>query len=268
MSEYNPAAKIEPSADVAAPAVRSVPFEAPWDWLEAGWVDLWRNPAVSLTYGAVFSLIAVALLFGLFQFGWQSMILALGGGFLILGPFVAVGLYESSRRAEHGEIITLSQALGAGFRAKGQLSFMGAILFFAFFAWIQVALLLFMLFIGTTGFPPPSQFIPTLLFEPQGLGLLVVGTAIGAVIAAVIFAMTAISVPLLLDRKSDAVTAIGTSFHAVAKNPQAMGLWAVLIAGFIAGGIATLFVGLVFAFPLIGHATWHAYRGMVEPVDN
>ncbi|MEM9027682.1 MAG: DUF2189 domain-containing protein [Pseudomonadota bacterium] len=243
--------------------VRSVAFEAPWDWLSAGWVDLWRHPGVSLTYGAAFSCIAVGLLIGLFQYGWQSMILALGGGFLILGPFVAVGLYDVSRRIEAGEPVSLSTAAAAASRAKGQLSFMGAILFFAFFVWVQIALLLFMLFIGTTGFPPPSQFIPTLLFTLQGLGLLVVGTSVGAAIASVIFVMTVVSVPMLLEQEVDAVTAMATSYAAVRANPHAMALWAALIAGFIALGLATMLVGLVFAFPLIAHATWHAYRDIV-----
>ncbi len=243
--------------------VRHVSFEAPWEWLSKGWVDLWRHPGVSLSYGAVFSILALALLYGLFQYGWQSMILALAGGFMILGPFVAVGLYDVSRRAEAGEPISFATTLAAPWRAKGQLSFMGAVLFFSFFVWIQIALLLFMMFIGTRGFPPASEFLPTLLFTPQGLGLLVVGTLVGGLIAALIFAMSVIAVPMLFERKVDAVTAMSTSLSAVARNPRAMSLWAVLIAAFMALGLATLLVGLVIAFPLIAHATWYAYRDLV-----
>lgn len=244
--------------------VRKVSFEAPWDWLSAGWVDLWRHPFVSLTFGAGFSAIAGLMLFGLLQFGWQSLIMALAGGFLIVGPFIAVGLYEISRMSERGEQPTLGAALTAGLRAEGQLSFMGAVLFFSFFVWLQIALLLFMMFMGTSGLPPPGEFIPTLLFTPHGLGLLTVGTIVGGLIAALIFAMSAVSVPLLLERKVDAVTAISASFRAVQENPSAMTLWAVLIAGFIAVGIATLFLGLIVAFPLIAHATWHAYRDVLH----
>ncbi|MGF1649365.1 MAG: DUF2189 domain-containing protein [Hyphomicrobiaceae bacterium] len=252
---------------VARPNVRKVPFDAPWDWLAAGWRDLWTIPQVSLTYGLVFSVIAVLLTYGLVSFGWQSLILALAGGFLIVGPFVATGLYDTSRRIGAGEPVSLSTAARAASNAKGQLSFMGAILFFALYVWVQLALLLFMLFIGSRGLPPASEFIPTLLFTPHGLGLLVVGTAVGAVLAVVVFSISAVSVPLLMTRRIDAVSAISVSVEAVRRNPEAMGLWAALIAGFIALGILTLFVGLVIAFPLIGHATWHAYRALVIGTD-
>ena len=267
MTEYeaNPARPI--NAEQPGAKVRAVAFDAPWDWLAAGWGDLWRHPRVSLTYGAVFSLLAMFLLWGLLQYGWQSMILAMAGGFIILGPFAAVGLYDASRRIEANEPVTLSSALTAATHAKGQLSFMGAVLFFAFFVWIQIALLLFMLFIGTTGFPPPSEFIPTLLFEPCGLGLLVAGTFVGALLAVIVFSMSAISVPMLYDRQIDAVSAMATSVEAVRLNWKAMALWAVLVAGFMALGLATLFVGLIFAFPLVGHASWHAYRDLVAESD-
>jgi uncharacterized membrane protein len=246
-----------------AQRIRTVSFEAPWDWLSAGWQDTWRNPALSLGYGAAFSVIAALLLLGLLQFGWQSLILVFGGGFLIVGPFLAVGLYEVSRRYDAGMEATFNDALAAGFKAPGQLLFMGAILLFMFFAWIRIAILLFMLFIGTTGFPPASEFMQVLLFTDQGLGLLVVGTAVGAVIAAFVYALSVISVPLLMVERRDAITAMGLSLEAVRKNFKPMALWAVLIAAFIVLGIATLFVGLVFAFPLVGHATWHAFKAIV-----
>ena len=121
-----------------------------------------------------------------------------------------------------------------------------------------------MLFLGDKPLPPASEFIPTLLFTPHGLGLLVSGTAIGGALAFLVFSISAISVPLLMTRRLDAVTAIGASVAAVKLNPKAMTLWAALIAGFMALGIATLFVGLVIAFPLIGHATWHACRDLVR----
>ena len=106
--------------------------------------------------------------------------------------------------------------------------------------------------------------MPTLLFTPHGLGLLVAGTAVGGVLAATVFAISVISVPLLMTRRVDAVTAIAASLAAVVLNPKPMALWAGLIAGFMALGIATLYVGLIVVFPLIGHATWHAYRDLVR----
>ena len=120
-----------------------------------------------------------------------------------------------------------------------------------------------MLFLGPHALPPPSEFVSTLLFTPRGLGLLVSGTILGGIIAATVFVASAVSVPLLMTQPIDVVTAMKASRDAVVRNPKAMALWAALIAAFMALGIATLFVGLIVAFPLIGHATWHAFRGLL-----
>lgn len=245
-------------------SIASVPFDAPWLWLAAGWRDLWLKPGVSLVYGLVFALISVALTLSLSVAHLQALVLPLAGGFVLLGPLAAVGLYDMSRAIEAGRPVTWSSVLTAYLRAKGQLSFFSGILAFAFFIWLQLALLLFMLFWGNNSIPPPSTFVPTLLFSPHGLALLVVGTLVGGVLAAVVFSISVISVPLLLTHQLDAVTAVRTSLFAIAMNPKPMALWAALIAGFMALGIATLSAGLVIAFPLIGHATWHAYRALVK----
>lgn len=254
------------SLDPAARAVLvgRVPFDAPWAWLAAGWRDMWAVPQVSLAYGALFACVSAALAAGLMVGGLEALILALGGGFLLIGPIAAVGLYEASRRLERGEGVKLADVSRSVLNAPGQLGFFGAILAFAYFVWVQLASLLFMLFLGSRPLPPASEFVPTLLFTPHGLGLLVAGTIVGAVLAALVFAISVISVPLLTARRIDAVTAISTSLAAVVLNPKPMALWAGLIAGFMALGLATIFVGLVFVFPLIGHATWHAYRDLVR----
>jgi uncharacterized membrane protein len=254
----------EVASAVAGVTVERVPFDAPWRWLAAGWRDLWSAPHISLFYGVVFAALSVALALCLMVTGLTSLILALGGGFLLIGPVAATGLYEVSRRLEAGESVDLGDVFKARPKALGQLGFFGAILAFAFFIWVQLAFLLFMLFLGSRGLPPPSEFVPTLLFTTHGLGLLVTGTIVGGVLAALVFAISAISVPLLMTRRIDAVTAIAASLAAVQLNPKPMALWAGLIAGFIALGTATLFVGLVVVFPLIGHATWHAFRDLVR----
>jgi uncharacterized membrane protein len=252
-----------PSA-IAGVTVEQVAFDAPWSWLASGWRDMWAVPRVSLAYGVLFALLSLGLTLGLTVAGMQSLVLALAGGFLLIGPIAAVGLYEASRRLEAGQAVRLGAVARAGLDAPGQLGFFGAILAFAFFVWLQIAFLLFMLFLGSSGLPPPSEFVPTLLFTLRGLGLLVTGTAVGCALAFVVFSISVISVPLLMTRRADAVTAIASSLAAVMLNPKPMALWAALIAGFMVLGIATLCVGLVFAFPLIGHATWHAYRDLVR----
>jgi len=153
------------------PAPRRVPLDAPWAWLAAGWRDMWRAPSLSLSYGAVFALAAAALVLALWNTGAQSMFLAFAGGFLLIGPLIAVGLYEASRRLARSEAVRLSDIASAGFGARGQLAFFGAVLLFVFLVWLQLAFLLMMLFLGTSGPPQPSEFLQALLFTPRGLGL-------------------------------------------------------------------------------------------------
>ncbi|MDX2202621.1 MAG: DUF2189 domain-containing protein [Hyphomicrobiaceae bacterium] len=245
-------------------AIVPVPFDAPWLWLAAGWRDLWRRPDISLGYGLVFATIAVLLTILLAIADMQALVLPLAGGFILVAPLAAVGLYEMSRRFENGRSVSWGDVLTAWRTAPGQLSFFGGILAFALFVWLQLALLLFMLFWGNNSIPPPSAFVPTLLFSGHGLGLLVTGTIVGGILAAIVFSISVISVPLLLTERLDAVTAARTSLMAIVRNPRPLALWAALIAAFMAVGIATLAVGLVIAFPLVGHATWHAYRDLVH----
>jgi uncharacterized membrane protein len=243
--------------------VQSIAFDAPWSWLAAGWRDLWAAPVVSFSYGAAFAGLAAMLTIGLFRFGLEALILPLSGGFLLIGPVVAVGLYETSRRLEAGEPVGLIDITRTALRRAGRLSFFAAILGFVYIAWLQLAFLLLMLFLGTNQFPPAKDFLPTLLFTSNGLGLLVAGTCVGGALALSVFSISAVSVPLLMVRKVDAVTAAVTSVAAVTNNAKPMLLWAALIAGFMAVGLATLFVGLVVVFPLIGYATWHAFHDLV-----
>jgi uncharacterized membrane protein len=247
--------------------VAKVPMEAPWRWLGRGFRDMGRAPLLSVAYGAVFALIAVVLLVGLWMANVPALILPMAGGFLLVGPILAAGLYRMSNLMERGQKVTLRDTLFVNIQSPGQLAFMGVVLMIAFFAWVEIALLLFMLVFGPIPMPPVAEFIQTLLLEPRGLTLLVVGSFLGAVLAAVIFTSTVVSIPMLMTREVDVVTAIVTSWRAVALNPGVMLLWAVLIAAIMALGFALLFFGLLIAFPLIGHATWHAYREIVPDSD-
>lgn len=245
-------------------SVRRVPFDQPWEWLGAGWRDMWTYPGTSLAYGLAFAVGAVLMLIGVTQAGAQSLILALFGGFLLIGPLVAVGLYDVSRRIETGEPVSLVAALKKSFQPAGQLGFMGIVLFLIFVVWMQVAFLLFMLFTGGSAIPPQNEFVRMLLFTEHGLGLLFAGTIAGALLAFFTFSLSVVSVPLLMVKDVDVVTAISTSFHAVRRNPRPMILWAGLITGLVVVGILTFCAGLVVIFPLIGHATWHAFKDLVD----
>ena len=265
---------MEANGDVRLPdlaplgfAVRRVPLDAPFEWLARGWRDVCTAPSVSVAYGALFTFIGWVLVFGLSLIDAVSAIPVLAGGFVVLGPLLAAGLYETSRRLEEGEKITFRKVLDLGSVTYGRLAFFGIVLFFAFVVWILLAFLLLMLFLGGAAAPPPEELVHILLFTNAGLGLLFAGTLTGAVLAAIVFSVSTVAVPLLLAKDIDAVTAMVTSVRAVSLNIGPMLLWAALIAGFMAQGIVTLFVGLIVAFPLLGHATWHAFRALVD-VDN
>lgn len=244
--------------------VNSVVFDRPWIWLAAGWRDLCATPAISLTYGAVFAVGAGILTYGLTHIGWQAIVIALAGGFLILGPLMAVGLYEISRRRSAGEDIEFGKLLHPALKSPSQLLFMGFALLFLFSAWLRIAFLLFAIFFGASELPTFEGFIPELLFTPHGLGLLVVGTLVGGALALVAYMISVVSIPMLMTHRVDAFTAMSLSVQSVMKNLNPMLLWAVLIAAFMALGIVTGFVGLIVAFPLIGHATWHAYEDLIH----
>lgn len=245
------------------PEIRRVANEAPWAWLSAGWRDLWRRPGISLAYGLIFALVSAAITAGLWVWGLIQYLPPLAGGFMLVGPLLAVGLYEVSRRLERGERPGLAQALFVRTASPTQLGLLGLLLMTVLLSWMYAAVVLFSVIMGPVELPPAATFPGVLLLTADGLALLVIGTLTGAAMAVVIFAVSAISVPLLMERKVDVVTAVTGSIRAVLWNWKPMLLWAALIAAITACGLATLYIGLIVAFPLIGHATWHAYRDLV-----
>lgn len=244
--------------------LRTVTLDHPWRWLSSGWLDMCCEPAVSYVYGAIFTAIGIGLLFGLDQAGMTYLILPLAFGFALVGPAAAVGLYEVSRRLDKGAEINFGHALWAFRRNAGQIGLVGVFLLIAFVAWVRLAMLEFMLFFGSA---PPSldHLLDAVFLSPMGVPFLLLGTVTGAAMAALVFAMTAIAIPLLVDHPDcDAMTAMLTSMDAVRRNPRPMALWAFLIGFFTLFGVGLFFVGLVVVLPLLGHASWHAYRDLVE----
>ncbi|HUL09451.1 MAG TPA: DUF2189 domain-containing protein [Candidatus Acidoferrum sp.] len=244
--------------------VRRVDVEAPWRWLTAGWRDLRRVPAVSLSYGAAFVVISFLLTWGLWLFGLFYLVLPLAAGFMLVGPVIAVGLYEVSRRLEQGQRVTLAVSLAAWSSHRGPIATMGLVVTLVLLAWIWLAFLIFALFFGPA---PPSweHLVTTLLFSIDGIPFLIVGIAVGGALAAFVFAMTAVALPALLDRDIGVLGAILTSFAAVLRNWRVMIGWGALIAVFTGAGLVTFYLGLAVTLPLVGHASWHAYRDLVAP---
>ena len=243
-------------------ALKAPAMDDPWRWLALGWGDLWRSPALSLGYGAAFVVIGLVVTAGLWWAGFESMSPALAAGFTLLGPVLAAGLYEMSRRYEAGQPVSLRDAMGAHLPSPPQFAFLAFMLMFAFLVWVRLAMLNYAMF--TYGnYMPINEFARFALTTEAGLTMVVVGTAIGGLLATVVYAISVISVPILMRHDVDVLSAIWISVQTVLHNPGPMLLWAWLIAALTAFGIATMFLGLIIVFPLIGHATWHAYRTIV-----
>lgn len=234
----------------------------PWVWLAKGWADFRRAYAIDVVFGLVFAgagalVVAVAMEAGL----WQ-IIVPLVTGFMLVGPILAVGLYDVSRRLEQGLPLDVGAVFTAWRRNPTQIALMGLGLMLILLAWIRIALLIFALFYGPTPISP-DRFFEDAFLRVDSIPFVLFGTAVGGVFAVVVFAISAVSIPMLLDRDVDVITAVSTSVAAVRRNPAPMVLWAALIVLFTGFGLVTAFLGLIVVMPLIGHATWHAYRDLV-----
>ena len=246
-----------------ASRVRHVATDRPWVWLTAGWRDMLATRPIALAYGGAVCLVGWIVSLLLFEAGTLWAILPATSGFFLVGPLVAAGLYEASRLREAGQQPTLADAI-APFRRNGtQIGLLGVALLLVHLFWIRIAGLLFMLFFGlqTTG---TLETLPyAMLKSGQMLPFLVIGTGFGFVLAAASFAISAVSIPMLVDREVSALEAITVSIQAVLENWRPMALWAGLIVLFTGLALVPFYLGLVLVFPLVGHATWHAYRDLV-----
>jgi uncharacterized membrane protein len=247
-----------------SPRIRVVPVDRPWLWLARGWSDLTRAPAVALAYGASLVVVSFLLTLGLALAELYYLILPLAAGFMLLAPLLAVGLYEVSRRLERGAVPpTLLEAALAWRRNPLQIALSGLVLMLIHLAWVRLATLLFALFFEQAQ-PTLAGVLQVVFLSRLSLPFLATGALIGAALAAAVFAISAVSFPMLLDRDVGVATAIATSLTAVAVNWRPMALWAGLIVVFTSLGLATFYVGLALALPLVAMATWHCYRDVVD----
>lgn len=259
-------APMPPSGAAPMPSrVRLVATDRPWRWLTFGWRDLQANKPVALAYGGALALFGWLLVWILFETGAPWAVLPATAGFFIVAPLLGAGLYETARRREEGEPpATLHDAL-RGFRRNGaQIAMMGALLMLIHLFWVRMAGLIFALFFGIN-FAPELHHLPFAMAQsPQFLSFLIVGTGVGFVLAAATFAVSAVSIPMLVHRPEITfLEAVTVSIQAVLTNWRAMALWAGLITVFTGLALVPFFLGLVIAMPLIGFATWHAYRDVV-----
>lgn len=230
-------------------------------WLRLGWRDLRRSPGPSLAYGALFVLIGLGLAFGLQAIGMIYLLTPLIAGFLLVAPALTVGIYELSRRQEVGEPPTFVGAVMAFRRNTFHILTAGLVLMLFLMIWVRLAVLVFALFFPFTTMSWAS--LGHQLLTADGLAFLGFGTALGGILAAMAFVASAVSLPLMLDRRVDVFTGALVSVLAVLGNLPVMMVWAACIVAITVLGLASV-VGLAVAVPLLGHATWHAYRTLVR----
>lgn len=257
-------AMVEQDAGLAlAPQAPQVATDLTWSdltaALAAGWRDFYAMPRFGLFFGGVYVLAGLAIGWASLTGGEPTWLIPAIAGFPLVAPFIAVGLYEASRRRTAGEPLTWGAVLGA-LKGHGddQILSMGVIVFVAFSFWMIVAHAIFAIFMAESGMGGGEDALAAFL-APAGLAMLAVGSAVGAVMAFAFYAMTVISLPMLVDSKVDFLTAIITSLKVVRCNFVVMIGWAAVIAAVLFAALLPAFLGLLVALPVLGHATWHLY---------
>jgi len=263
MSEQNRDARpLAAAAQRIYPTVRAVSFaDINESWAE-GLRDFRAAPVYGLVFGGFYAAGGIAVVLGATALGLGYLAYPLAAAFALIGPFAAVGLYEVSRRLEAGLALSWHAVLGAVFN-HGRLAWMGLVTVLFFIAWICLVRVLVVIFLGTHTFPTLDDFLVALTLTSNGLLFLVLGHAVGAILAIALFSLTFVSFPLSLDRDIDVVTAMLTSVRAVIASPGVLIGWAIIVVLLLIVACLPFFLGLLVVLPVLGHTTWHLYRKIV-----
>lgn len=228
----------------------------PLHWLQLGWQDFRRAPGVSLWYGGFLVVVSYVLGFLTWKLGGYILIFSLMSGFVFIAPVLAIGLYSISCQLQQGLKPQIGYCLREGRRNLGNEMVYSMILLVIFLLWARAASMVHVFF--------PVEAHPDLTSLAT---FLIIGSAVGSVFAALVFCASAFSLPMMLDRKVDTVSAVLSSVNAVLKNKKAMAVWVGLIVMALAAGFATAFLGLAVLMPVIGYATWHGYQDTIRAED-
>jgi uncharacterized membrane protein len=252
-----------------APVIRTIGLSELHRALQRGWEDFKAVPTHAVILCIIYPVLGLMLARAVLGYSVIPLLFPLAAGFALIGPFAAIGLYEMSRRREHGEQATAWDAIEVVRSPSfGAMLGLGALLLALFVTWVATAQALYIAAFGYEGATGISDFATRVLTTPQGWWLIVVGCGIGFLFALVALCISVVSFPLMLDRHASAGEAIATSLRAVARNPVPMAAWGLIVAVLLAAGTLPFFVGLAIVIPLLGHATWHLYRETIEPELN
>ena len=248
------------------PVVRRITTADIAEALSQGLRDFQAMPLYGLAFGALYAVGGIIIVLSLTRFGLVYLAYPLAAGFALIGPFVAIGLYEVSRRRETGQPISLG-AIWSAVMSRSEIGWMAFVTLFFFVIWMYQVRLLIALLLGlNASFSSIREFINVVLTTNDGLLFLVIGNLDGAALSLILFSLTVVSFPLLLDRDVDFVTAMITSVRAVVTSPRPMIGWAAIIVILLAVSAMPYFLGLVVTLPVLGHTTWHLYRRIIAPL--
>jgi uncharacterized membrane protein len=255
-----------PHSSVAHPSVRTIGTQDIRDALMKGVEDFLAMPTHVLFVIVIYPIAGLVIATLAFEQDLIPLLFPLASGFALIGPFAAIGLYELSRRREAGLDTSWSHAyepLKA--RSASSLFAVGFVLMTIFFAWLVIAMGLYWALYGTEQHESVFAFAEEVLTTRRGWAMIALGNVVGFAFSLTALAVSVVSIPMLIDRDVDALTAIETSLAVVRANPRTMLLWGFIVAGLLVIGMLPLFVGLALVMPILGHATWHLYRRAVSP---
>lgn len=249
---------------VSPPAVRKITPADLKDVLAKGFDDFKAKPSHIFLLVLIYPL--VGLLTVRISFGYDVLYLVFPvlGGFALIGPVAAIGLYELSRRREQGLEISWAHAFGV-FRQRSfpSLLILSVVLGVIYFAWLGAAHTIHWITFGSAVPQSIPDFVLQVLTTSAGWTMIILGCGVGFIFALIVLAISAVSFPMLLDRNVGIMVAVQTSVNAYLANPKTMSMWGIIVAGSLAVGMLLLLVGLAVVMPVLGHATWHLYRKVV-----
>ena len=236
--------------------------------LKAGFSDFLARPLMSGFFGLFYAVFGILFVWSLVWLGKIWMIIPAVVGFPLVAPFAAAGLYEMSRRLQKGESFGWSDILTVmAHQRKREMGWMAFVTLFIFWVWMYQVRLWLAIILQDASFSSFDGFLNAVFFTPEGWLFLAIGTCSGAFLSAVLFSVTVVAMPLLLDREIDFITAMLTSIRAVTDSPVVMLSWAAIISVTTLLSLVPAFLGLVFTLPILGHTTWHLYQRAVQPAE-
>lgn len=251
-----------------SPAVNKVTADDITESLKAGFSDFLARPVMSGFFGLSCAVFGILFVWCLFWLGKIWMVIPAAIGFPLVAPFAAAGLYEMSRRLQKGESFGWSEILTVmANQRKREMGWMAFVTLFILWVWFYQFRTLLVIILQDSSFSDLDGFLNTIFFTPEGWTFLAIGTCVGAILSAVLFSVTVVAMPMLLDREIDFISAMLTSIRVVQENPVVMLAWAAIITVTMLLSLVPAFLGLIFTLPILGHTTWHLYQRAVSPAE-